>query len=197
MYLLPNLNRSYVTTNGIHHYSPESRRLLDFKEIVSVLEDETDILVAERNHSVFQAKTHTYTYTLPGGAQASSRLTLWYVSVRVSDWIGDISMAVPGSNSDHSKINVRIAAPKTVVQHFKSRHLYPVAAVVHATVKTTIINAITSASRTLEAVLNFLMTDVSTANNLTQWWDECKVGLPRAVLNDSRTIRQKRTNSYR
>ena len=59
--LFPILDRSHVTTNGNHHYSPELRRLMDTREIVDVLEDDMEIAVAERNHSVFkQKRTHTY-----------------------------------------------------------------------------------------------------------------------------------------
>ena len=123
MYFLPSLDRSHVTTNAHHHYPPELRRLLDSREIVDVLGDDMEIAVAERPHSVFQTKTHTYTYTLPGRAQASSRLYRSYVSVRVSDWIRDIRMAVPGSNSDHNGITAQLAAPKTVTKHRKPRRV--------------------------------------------------------------------------
>ena len=106
-------------------------------------------------------------------------------------------MAIPGPNSDHNRITVRLAAPKTVAQHCKPRPVDPVAAVEHAIAKSTITKATTSASRTFEAVRNFPLTDVSTANNLTRWWDEWKVGLRRTLLQVSRTIQQKMINSYR
>ena len=195
--LFPSLDRSHVTTNGTHHYSPELRRLLDSREIVDVLEDDIEIALAERGHSVFHSQTHTYNYTLQGGVRASSRLDRWYVSARVSDWIRDTSMSVPGPTSDHNGVTVRLAAPKTVVQQRKPRRVYPVAAVVHSTAKNTITQALTSASLILESVRHLPLTDVSTAINLARWWDVWKVGLRRALLNDSRTIRQKITNSYR
>ena len=106
-------------------------------------------------------------------------------------------MAVPGPNSDHNGITVRLAAPNTVVQQCKPRLVYPVTAVVHVTSKATITKAITPASRSLEVVLNFPLNDVSKVKNLTRWWDEWREGLCRALLNDSRTIRQKMTNSHR
>ena len=136
-----------------------------------MLEDDIEIALAERGHSVFHSQTHTYNYTLQGGVRASSRLDRWYVSARVSDWIRDTSMSVPGPTSDHNGVTVRLAAPKTVVQQRKPRRVYPVAAVVHSTAKNTITQALTSASLTLESVRHLPLTDVSTAINLARWWD--------------------------
>ena len=50
------------------------RRLLGRVQLSDVLDDYMDIAIEERTVTAFQAASHIYFYTLPGGGSTSSRL---------------------------------------------------------------------------------------------------------------------------
>ena len=106
--LEPRLNRAFVSPSR-RHDSLAFRWLLGRSQLSDVLDADMEIFEAERALPAFQAADHTYFYTLPGGASASSQLYRWYVSPWHDDWIRDIDISVPGPAADHNGIGIRSA----------------------------------------------------------------------------------------
>ena len=127
-----------------------------------------------------RADKHTH---LPaaGGAHARSRLGRWYISVRTSDWIRDISMAIPGPQSDYNGVTIRILAPQTVVQKRKAWRVYPVVVAVRATADATISRALESASQILAAVRQHPLSYFATARHLQQYSGRVESGCSTVI----------------
>ncbi|GMG15426.1 unnamed protein product [Phytophthora fragariaefolia] len=180
-------DRTYHGTTS-NHDSPALRNLLanwGLLDPIAVARPKNWTDAALQQHYI---DTHTYTYSVPGHGDATSRLDRWYVTASTMPWVAAWNLVRMGNKPDHHGAKLHVRSPDDPIRIKRPSRLHPVPTFAQAAV----------AQVTHQLLHDFhtkLKESIPTAENVAAMWDELKTEIARRTRICVRERRKSMRNS--